>query len=75
MDTQIVLIFYLCNDLLIGLLHGEDRQSQLSDAIEDAFSNAMPTFESYTIEGNQLRIRYADGDFLERPDTDLSLNH
>ncbi len=34
--------------------------------IEDAFSNAMPTFESYTIEGAQLRIRYADGELLFR---------
>jgi len=34
--------------------------------IEDAFSNAMPTFESYTIEGDQLRIRYADGELLFR---------
>lgn len=32
--------------------------------IEDAFSYAMPTFESYTIEGDQLRIRYADGELL-----------
>ena len=34
--------------------------------IEDAFSNAMPTFESYTIEGDQLRIRYADGKLFFR---------
>jgi heat shock protein HslJ len=34
--------------------------------IENAFSNAMPTFESYTIEGDQLRIRYADGELLFR---------
>ncbi|OQA19251.1 MAG: META domain protein [Chloroflexi bacterium ADurb.Bin360] len=34
--------------------------------IEDAFSNAMPTFESYMIEGDQLRIRYADGELLFR---------
>lgn len=34
--------------------------------IEDAFSNAMPTFESYTIEGDQLRIRFADGELLFR---------
>ncbi len=35
--------------------------------IEDAFSNAMPTFESYTIEGDQLRIRYVDGElFFDR---------
>ena len=32
MDTQIVLIFCLCDDLLKGLHHVEDRQSQLSDA-------------------------------------------
>jgi hypothetical protein len=32
MDTQIVLIFCLCADLLKGLHHVEDRQSQLSDA-------------------------------------------
>jgi hypothetical protein len=32
MDTQIVLIFWLCDDLLKGLHHVEDRQSQLSDA-------------------------------------------
>ena len=34
--------------------------------IEDSFFNAMPTFESYMIEGNQLRIRYADGEILFR---------
>lgn len=34
--------------------------------VEDAFSNAMPTFESYMIEGNQLRIRYVDGELLFR---------
>ena len=34
--------------------------------IEDAFSNAMLTFESYTIAGDQLRIRYADGELLFR---------
>lgn len=34
--------------------------------IEGAFSNAMPTFESYTVEGEQLRIRYADGELLFR---------
>jgi|GEM_PF-6850109 len=34
--------------------------------IEDALSNAMPTFESYTIEGDLLRIRYADGELLFR---------
>lgn len=32
--------------------------------IENAFSNAMPTFESYTIEGDQLHILYADGELL-----------
>ncbi len=32
MDTQIVLVFCLCDDLLKGLHHIEDRQSQLSDA-------------------------------------------
>jgi hypothetical protein len=34
--------------------------------IEDAFSNTMPTFESYTIEGDRLRVRYADGKLLFR---------
>jgi heat shock protein HslJ len=34
--------------------------------IEDAFSNAMPTFESYTIDGDELRIHYADGELLFR---------
>jgi hypothetical protein len=33
MDTQIVLIFCLCDYLLKGLHHVEDRQSQLSDAV------------------------------------------
>jgi hypothetical protein len=32
MDTQIVPIFCLCDDLLKGLHHVVDRQSQLSDA-------------------------------------------
>lgn len=34
--------------------------------IEDTFSNTMPTFKSYKIEGDQLRIRYADGELLFR---------
>ena len=34
--------------------------------IENAFSNAMPTFESYMIDGDQLRIRYGDGELLFR---------
>ena len=38
--------------------------------IENAFSNAMPTFKSYTIEGDQLRIHYADGELLFRRTTD-----
>lgn len=31
MDTQIVLIFCLCDDLLKGRHHVEDRKSQMSD--------------------------------------------
>jgi hypothetical protein len=31
-----------------------------------AFSNAMPAFESYAIEDDWLRIRYADGELLFR---------
>lgn len=34
--------------------------------IEDVFSNAMPTFESYLIEGDQLRIHYTDGELVLR---------
>jgi hypothetical protein len=30
------------------------------------FSNAMPAFESYAIEDDRLRIRYADGELLFR---------
>jgi heat shock protein HslJ len=30
--------------------------------IEEVFSTAMLTFESYTLEGEQLRIRYIDGE-------------
>ena len=44
-----------CSDLLPGI-----------NEIEDAFVNAMPTFESYTIEDNWLRIRYVDGELLFR---------
>ena len=32
MDTQIVLIFCLCDDLLKNLHHIEDKQRQLKDA-------------------------------------------
>ncbi|RMG97921.1 MAG: META domain-containing protein, partial [Chloroflexi bacterium] len=34
--------------------------------IEDALSNAMPTFESYTLESDQLHILYADGELIFR---------
>lgn len=44
-----------CSDSMLGI-----------NEVEDAFSKAMPTFESYTIEGDQLRIRYADGELLAR---------
>ncbi len=44
-----------CPDSMLGI-----------NEIEEAFSNAMPTFESYMIEGDQLRIRYADGELLFR---------
>ncbi len=32
MDVQIILVYCLCADLLIGLQHQEDAQCQLSDA-------------------------------------------
>jgi heat shock protein HslJ len=44
-----------CSDSMAGI-----------NEIEDAFSNAMPTFESYKIEGDQLRIHYAEGELLFR---------
>ena len=34
--------------------------------VEYGLSNAMPTFESYMIVGDQLRIRYADGELMFR---------
>lgn len=34
--------------------------------VEEAFSNAMLTFESYRIEDEQLRIRYVDGELVFR---------
>jgi len=34
--------------------------------IEEMFSSAMLTFDSYTIENEQLRIRYIDGELLLR---------
>ena len=34
--------------------------------IENALSNAIPTFESYTLESDQLRILYADGELIFR---------
>ena len=34
--------------------------------VEDAFSNAMPTFESYTLEGEYLYIFYVDGKLILR---------
>jgi hypothetical protein len=47
MDTQIVLIFCLCDDLLKGLHHVEDRQSQLSDAeVMTAGLSRCCTFEA-----------------------------
>jgi heat shock protein HslJ len=47
------------------LVDCSDSMPGIND-IEEAFSNAMPTFESYLIEGDQLRIRYADGELLFR---------
>ena len=32
MDTQIIAIFCLCDDMLKGLHHFEDQQRQMSDA-------------------------------------------
>jgi len=32
MDTQIVLVFCMCDDLLKGLHHVEDQQRQMKDA-------------------------------------------
>lgn len=32
MDTQIVFVYCLCDDLLKALQHGEDRQCRVSDA-------------------------------------------
>ena len=34
--------------------------------VERAFANAMPTFKSYTVDGNWLRIYCADGEILLR---------
>jgi len=34
--------------------------------VEEAFFAAMQTFDSYTLEGEQLRIRYIDGELLFR---------
>jgi len=34
--------------------------------VEDSFADAMPTFESYVIDGDQLRIRVADGEVIFR---------
>lgn len=36
------------------------------NATEVGLSNAMPTFESFVIEGDQLRINYAEGKVLFR---------
>lgn len=47
------------------LVDCSDSMPGIND-VEDSFSNAMPTFESYTIEGDQLLIRYADGELLFR---------
>ncbi|NPA91138.1 MAG: META domain-containing protein [Chloroflexi bacterium] len=63
---------YRIEDNRITITFVEATQVDCSDSmpgineIEDAFSNAMPTFESYMIDGDQLRIRYADGELLFR---------
>jgi heat shock protein HslJ len=36
------------------------------EAVEFAFSNVMPAFETYVIEDDRLRIRHADGELLFR---------
>ena len=67
---------YRIEDNRITITFVEATQVDCSDSmpgineIEDAFSNAMPTFESYMIDGDQLRIRYADGELLFRRVTD-----
>lgn len=35
-------------------------------AIENAFGAVLPTFESYTIDGDELRIRHASGELVFR---------
>lgn len=42
-----------------------DRYPGINE-VEYAFSTAMPTFESYTIADDWLRIRYVDGELLLR---------
>jgi len=38
--------------------------------IEEVFSTAMLTFESYTMTADQLRIQYADGELILRHASD-----
>lgn len=41
-----------------------DRLGAETMAIEERFYNVMQTFESYSVEGNELRIYHADGELL-----------
>ena len=41
-----------------------DRLGAKTMAIEERFYNVMQTFESYSVEGNELRIYHVDGELL-----------
>lgn len=59
MDTQIVLIFCLCDDLLKTLHHVEDKQSQLKDAeVMTAAIVAMLYFRGNFRMGCQFLYEY-----------------
>ncbi len=61
MDTQIVRIFCLCDDLLKGLHHIKDRQSQLSDAeVMTAAIVAMLYFRGNFRMAGQFLCAYDD---------------
>ena len=48
MDTQIVAIYCICDDILKGLHHTEDKQCQMSDA--EVMTTSPPTL--YLNENN-----------------------
>jgi hypothetical protein len=57
MDTQIVAIYCLCDDILKGLQHYEDKQRQMSDAEVMTTSIVSAVFFSGNMEKSRVFLQ------------------